>query len=120
MQDCVFCRIVRNQAPAKVVREWDDCLAFVPLNPVTPDHILVIPKVHVADFVSDPEVTAAVMRRAAELAADKGLVSSNLIASAGAAATQTVFHLHVHIVPRSGGDGLALPWTRREDDPATS
>jgi histidine triad (HIT) family protein len=105
--ECVFCRIVRGEFPAEVVREWDDCLAFVPLNPVTPGHVLVIPKRHAADFAEDPELTAAVMRRAAELASPP----CNLITSAGAEATQTVFHLHVHVIPRRGGDGLALPWT---------
>ncbi|HEY3477867.1 MAG TPA: HIT domain-containing protein, partial [Streptomyces sp.] len=75
---------------------------------------LVVPRVHVADAGVDPDVTAAVMRRAAELA---GVVeSANIITSVGAAATQTVFHLHVHVVPRRVGDGLALPWTNQNGD----
>jgi histidine triad (HIT) family protein len=72
-------------------------------------HLLVLPRVHVADAGCDPEVTAAVMRRAAALMA--GLPAANLITSKGAEATQTVYHLHVHLVPRVAGDGLPLPWT---------
>ncbi|MEU3792212.1 HIT domain-containing protein [Streptomyces fructofermentans] len=105
---CVFCDIIAGRAPAEVVHEWDDVLAIVPLNPVTEGHLLVIPKVHVVDFGHDPRISAATMRRAAELAAEQWC---NVITSRGRVATQTVFHLHVHIVPRREGDGLALPWT---------
>ena len=105
---CVFCAILSGQAPADIVWAWPDAIAIRPLNPVVDGHILVIPTVHVQDFTTDPEVTAAVMRRAAGLA---GAGPANLITSAGAEATQTVFHLHVHIVPRARADGLALPWT---------
>ncbi|WP_189554262.1 HIT family protein [Streptomyces lavendofoliae] len=105
---CVFCEIVAGRAPATVVREWDDALALVPLGPVVDGHTLVIPKQHVADFGEDPEVSAAAMRRAAELAA--GDRPMNVITSRGRAATQSVFHLHLHLVPRAENDGLALPW----------
>lgn len=107
MTDCVFCRIVNGQAPSTQVREWPDAVAIVPHRPVVDGHVLVIPKRHVADFTEDPDVTAAVMRRASGI----GEYPMNLITSAGSAATQTVFHLHVHLVPRRDGDGLALPWT---------
>jgi histidine triad (HIT) family protein len=90
------------------VQEWCDAFAIVPLNPVTDGHTLVIPKTHVDDFTGDPAVSAATMRRAAELAASVG--PCNLITSRGREATQSVFHLHLHIVPRADNDGLALPW----------
>lgn len=115
--DCVFCAIVAGKSPARFVRRWDDAIAIEPLNPVVKGHVLVIPRAHVPDAATDPEVTAAVFRRVAELAAemddelDGGLDSFNLITSAGPAATQTVFHFHAHIVPRRLGDGLVLPWT---------
>lgn len=111
MTGCVFCAIVAGQAPATVVAEWPDALAIVPHRPVVPGHVLVIPRTHVRDFADDPEVTAATMRRAAELARGP----ANLITSAGEEATQTVFHLHVHIVPRADGDGLPLPWTPQQE-----
>jgi histidine triad (HIT) family protein len=107
---CPFCAIVAA-APARIVHEWPDTLAFEPLNPVTPGHVLVIPKAHVADFRTDPTVSATVMARAARLAAVTIGHDVNLITSAGADATQTVRHLHIHLVPRRAGDGLALPWT---------
>lgn len=115
---CVFCEIVGGTAPAEVVREWDDALCIVPLNPVTPGHVLVLPKRHVASFFTSPDVSAATMRRAAEML--HGVErhheprDHNVITSAGEAATQTVMHLHVHIVPRSHGDGLPLPWTPQQ------
>jgi histidine triad (HIT) family protein len=106
---CPFCAIVAGQAPAEVVHEWRSEIAIVPLNPVTKGHVIVLPKQHVRDALADPEVTARVMKSAAELAHRP----ANIITSAGGAATQTVWHLHVHIVPRRSGDGLMLPWTDR-------
>lgn len=107
--DCPFCAIAAGTAPATVVHRWHDAMAFIPLHPVVEGHVLVIPDRHVADFATDPEVSAATMRRAAELMrwTDRPM---NLITSRGREATQSVFHLHLHLVPRAEGDGLALPW----------
>lgn len=109
---CVFCAIVAGTAEATVVRQWTDAVAIRPLNPVTPGHVLVIPNVHVDDVGDDPAVSARAMACAAELAAE--LPAANVITSKGSAATQTVFHLHVHVVPRAAGDGLPLPWTPQQ------
>lgn len=89
-----------------------DAHAFViePLEPVVPGHVLVIPRVHVEDFTEDFAVSMAVMKTAA-MYAWSHLGDCNLITSRGSAATQTVRHLHVHLVPRFAGDGLRLPWT---------
>ncbi|NGO78235.1 HIT domain-containing protein [Streptomyces sp. YC504] len=108
-EPCPFCEIVAGRAFAQMVAEWDDVVAFRPLNAVTREHTLVVPRTHVRDFASDPEVSAATMRRAAELMRGTSR-HLNLITSRGAAATQSVFHLHLHLVPRTEGDGLALPW----------
>jgi histidine triad (HIT) family protein len=105
--DCIFCRIVQGVEPANVVVRWSDAIAIVPRNPVTRGHVLVIPKQHVQDYLDDPAVSAMVTARAAEIAPHP----SNLITSAGALASQTVYHLHAHVVPRREGDGLPLPWT---------
>lgn len=110
MRDCVFCKIIRHEAPARWVAILTNSSAIHPLNPVTPGHILVVPNQHAADFAENPEVTASVMRDAASLAQRLG-GDCNLITSKGPSATQTVFHLHVHLVPRRPGDGLTLPWT---------
>ncbi|MDH6709877.1 histidine triad (HIT) family protein [Kitasatospora sp. MAA19] len=110
MQSCVFCAIAAGQAAADIVRRWPDAVAIRPRSGgVHPGHLLVIPRQHVADAGTDPDVTAAVMHRAAELMAEHP--AANLITSKGSAATQTVSHLHVHVVPREAGDDLPLPWT---------
>ncbi|MEU6503899.1 HIT domain-containing protein [Streptomyces californicus] len=109
MKTCIFCAIAVGEAPAAIVREWNDALAVRPRSGgVNPGHVFVLPRVHVEDAGTDPEVTAAVMRRAAELMAEHP--AANLITSKGAAATQSVYHLHVHVVPQID-DGLPLPWT---------
>lgn len=114
MSDCVFCRIVAGQAPATIVREWDDAIAIRPRSGgCTDGHVFVLPRVHVEDAGVDVEVTKAVMGRAAELMAE--LPAANLITSKGVEATQSVFHLHVHIVPRRDGDSLPLPWTPQHE-----
>jgi histidine triad (HIT) family protein len=107
---CPFCEINAGRAPATFVHEWSDAIAIVPLNPVVEGHTLVIPKTHVADFADDPDVTGATARRAAHLCRTLDLVHANLITSRGVYATQSVYHLHLHLVPRTENDGLALPW----------
>lgn len=106
---CVFCQINTGQAPATFLYEWSDAIAITPLNPVVMGHVLIIPKTHVTDFAENPAVSATTMKRAAELMQQvDGPV--NLITSRGREATQSVFHLHLHLVPRAKNDGLALPW----------
>lgn len=109
MEPCPFCEIVAGRAPATYVHEWSDVIAIVPLDPVVDGHTLVIPKQHVRDFASDPAVSADAMLHAAQLMrwTDRPM---NLITSKGREATQSVFHLHLHLVPRAENDGLALPW----------
>lgn len=106
---CTFCGIAVGREPATVLAQWDDAIAIRPRRPVAPGHILVIPRQHVTDVGVDPAVSAATMAHAAELAAN--LPSANIITSKGALATQSVYHLHLHVVPRHEGDGLPLPWT---------
>lgn len=113
MRDCVFCKIVAREEPAEVVERWGAGVAIAPLAPVVDGHLLVIPNDHVADFTTDSEVAELAMYYASGLARALG-GEWNLITSAGPAATQTVFHLHVHLIPRRPGDGLVLPWTDQE------
>jgi histidine triad (HIT) family protein len=108
---CVFCDIVAGREPAKLVRSWTDALAIIPLDPVVEGHVIVIPRVHVTTALDNPEVSAVVMRRATEIAPNP----CNLIVNVGREATQSVFHLHLHIVPRAKNDGLALPWYSGKD-----
>lgn len=117
--DCPFCPIIKGEAPAKVLADGISSIAIEPLNPVAPGHFIVIPRTHVADAYEDPGVTATTMFDASMWAKmfswrDSRYESVNLITSVGAAATQSVFHLHIHVVPRKDNDGLALPWYSRK------
>lgn len=108
---CPFCEIVAGRAPATILEDWTGAIAIRPRHPVTPGHVLIIPKVHVPDFTTSPQVSAMIMAYAAPFVLEWGFGDCNLITSRGVAATQSVFHLHVHVVPRADGDGLHLPWT---------
>lgn len=114
MSDCVFCDIVAGRAPAKVVEEWNDMIAFVPLNPVTEGHVLIVPRTHVDNAVEVPWITGNAFMRAAQLAIQESAGDFNLITSCGIEATQTIKHLHVHLVPRRDGDDVKLPWSGQE------
>jgi len=87
-----------------------DIAIIDPLNPVTPGHKIVIPRKHVSDAGANPEVSAFTMQVASAYAA-KLECDYNIITSSGRNATQSVFHLHIHVIPRREGDGLHLPWT---------
>lgn len=122
-QDCIFCKILAGELPATIVDQDERTVAFMDINPATPGHALVIPRIHTPDLLSiDPDELAAVMESAQRLAlrAKKGLKADgiNVINSCGAAAWQTVFHFHVHVIPRYDGDPLKLPWTPTPGDPA--
>ena len=112
---CVFCEIIDGQSPADVVLDAPDVLGIVPLNPVTPGHVIFLPKVHVSDAADDPEVTGYTMKAASLYGKNEQSIDSmNLITSVGENATQSVYHLHIHVVPRRMGDLLPLPWTPTE------
>lgn len=114
--DCVFCQIIWGTSPGKIIREWADAIALTPLTPVIHGHVLIIPKHHVAHAATDESITARTMGRAAEYATQYD--SFNIITSAGRAATQSIDHLHIHVVPRTPDDQLMTPWgTIYGDDP---
>lgn len=117
MSSCIFCAIAAGEAPARVVHDDERTLAFMDLFPLTRGHALVIPKAHCDSLLdADPEDAAAVMRTSQVVAQaamrayePDGL---NLLQTNGAAAMQTVFHLHVHVLPRYVGDGFHVEFTR--------
>jgi histidine triad (HIT) family protein len=122
-QDCIFCKIVAGELPATVVDQDERTLAFMDINPATRGHALVVPRTHAADLLSiDPQELAAVMGAAQRLAirAKQSLKADgiNVINSCGAAAWQTVFHFHMHVIPRYERDPLRLPWLPTPGDPA--
>ncbi len=114
---CVFCDIIARRAPAHIVYEDEATVAFMDIMPIHEGHTLVVPKTHAADaFEIDPEEAAAAMRTAVKVAravkAAFGCDGVNIFQSNGPAAGQTVFHFHIHVLPRWAGDrSIAL---RRE------
>jgi histidine triad (HIT) family protein len=115
---CIFCAIARGDAPARVIHEDERTLAFMDLFPLTRGHALVIPKAHCENlFDATPEdvvaVTLAAQRVARAAMAAFGADGLNLLQTNGAAAMQTVFHLHVHVLPRYVGDSFKVSFDRR-------
>ncbi|WBL18494.1 HIT family protein [Citricoccus sp. NR2] len=112
--NCIFCEILYGTEPHQTVWNGISTLGIVPLSPVTEGHVIFMPRKHVRDAAEDPSVTAEVMHDASTYIAharSQGILGdANIITSIGPAATQSVFHLHVHVVPRQENDGLALPW----------
>jgi histidine triad (HIT) family protein len=112
---CVFCAIVAGKHPAPVVYEDSATVAFLDITAVTPGHSLIVPKTHASDLWEiTPEDWAAVAwaahRVAQHLRAKLNPDGITLFQANGAAGWQDVFHLHVHVVPRTEGDNLHRPW----------
>lgn len=113
--DCAFCRIAAGTGTATIVRRWEDCLVISPLRPATLGHVMLIPVVHAPTIWELPvavaeRMAARTIETADVLRRETGLLGLNVIQSNGAAATQTVPHLHVHLVPRYQDDGMGTIW----------
>jgi histidine triad (HIT) family protein len=109
--DCLFCRLVRGEIPATIVRETDDTVAFRDIAPKAPVHVLVVPRTHhanVADLVAaDPALASALLSEAAEVARGEGIGDGwRLAFNTGAAVGQTVFHVHAHVLGGGRIEGL--------------
>lgn len=120
--ECLFCKIVAAEIPATIVAQDERTIAFMDINPATRGHALVIPRAHARDLhevdVKDLEaVSVAAQRVAARARENLGADGVNLVNSCGAAAWQTVFHFHMHVIPRYEGDPLKLPWVPAPGDP---
>ena len=113
--DCLFCKIVAGDLPATIVAEDERTVAFMDINPATRGHTLVVPRNHAHDLTQiDPDDLAAVAHTAQRIAQTMeerlGAHGINLLNSCGAPAWQTVFHFHLHVIPRYNDDPLRLPW----------
>jgi histidine triad (HIT) family protein len=113
--DCLFCRIVAGELPAEIVDEDERTVAFMDINPATAGHALVVPRAHAEDLYELPaeDVTAtalAAQRLALRMRGALDADGVNLLNSCRPAAWQTVFHYHVHVIPRYEDDPLRLPW----------
>jgi histidine triad (HIT) family protein len=119
--DCIFCAIAKGEAPATIVASDERTVAFMDIMPATRGHLLVIPRAHYQDVLSvdpgDLAATATMAKAMAQRVKDKlDADGVNLLNSCGRAAWQTVFHFHIHVIPRYVDDPLALPWTPRDGD----
>jgi histidine triad (HIT) family protein len=121
-EDCLFCGIIAGEVPAEIVDSDEDTVAFMDINPATRGHALVVPREHSRDLmdVSDSDLQSTMLaarrlaRRMDETLRPDGF---NLLNSCRSAAWQTVFHFHVHVVPRYDDDPLELPWKPQPGDP---
>lgn len=112
MSDCLFCRIIHREIPAKIAYEDDQVLAFHDVHPQAPTHVLVIPKKHVESLdaltEADAGLAAALLAGVQRVARDTGIASTGYrtVANTGAHGGQSVFHLHLHVL---GGRPLSWP-----------
>jgi histidine triad (HIT) family protein len=113
--DCIFCKIVAGEIPSTRVHEDERTIAFMDINPGTRGHLLVIPREHATDLLEislqDLDACAHTAKLLTERVKERlGADGVNLLNSCGQAAWQTVFHFHLHVIPRYAGDPLRLPW----------
>jgi histidine triad (HIT) family protein len=117
--DCIFCRIVAGAVPSTTIAQTERAIAFMDINPVTHGHALVVPREHSTDLLdTNAEDLAACVHLAQEIATrarDRlGSDGVNLLNCSGVEAWQSVFHFHLHVIPRfkdqPGKDAIGLPW----------
>jgi len=113
--DCLFCKIIAGEIPAQIIDQNERTVTFMDINPATRGHALVVPRSHATNLLEvDPDDLAATVLAAQRLAKRVterlGADGVNLLNSCGSAAWQTVFHLHIHVIPRYSDDPLRLPW----------
>jgi histidine triad (HIT) family protein len=110
MSGCLFCAIVEGTVPARIVRQDGSTVAFEDIAPQAPLHVLVVPRRHVASVsdleAADGNIVAALFLAAREVARDRGVADYRLVVNNGAAAGQSVFHLHLHVL---GGRPMGWP-----------
>jgi histidine triad (HIT) family protein len=120
--DCIFCKIIAGELPGQIIDEDERTVAFLDISPATRGHALVVPRKHSRNLLEiereDLEATIVAVQRLARRVHERlGPDGVNLLNSCGRAAWQTVFHFHVHVIPRYEGDPLRLPWVPAEGDP---
>lgn len=118
MDDCIFCKIIKGEIPSYTVYEDDVVKAFLDISQVTPGHTLMVPKKHVQDiFAYDDELAQAVFARLPKVAraikaSNPNIKGMNILNNNGKVAYQSVFHSHIHLIPRYGSDdGFAMKFT---------
>ncbi|MFN3365702.1 MAG: HIT family protein [Exiguobacterium mexicanum] len=123
--NCIFCKIVQNEIPSYQVYEDDAVVAFLDISQVTKGHTLVIPKHHARNIYELPadvarDVFQAVPSIANAIQRETGAIGMNILSNAEAIAGQTVYHFHMHLLPRYGEtDGFDAKWETHQDDYST-
>ncbi len=117
-EECIFCKIIAGELPGEIVDSDERTVAFMDINPATPGHALVVPRVHSTDLMEiadeDLEATMLAARRLARRMEDALRPDGfNILNACRPAAWQTVFHFHLHVIPRYENDPLKLPWIPR-------
>jgi len=120
MNDCIFCQIIKGEAPSWKVYETEHAYAFLDIHPATRYHTLVIPKKHYTNMLDiseeDLREVMVVVKKVTTLYQEKlGLKNIQYITNAGAEAQHDVFHFHMHIVPRKIGDGQDVRCTTHQE-----
>ena len=117
MDDCIFCKIIRNEIPSTTIYEDDDIKAFFDISQVTPGHTLVVPKKHVKDiFAYDEDLAERVFKKVPMIAraikeSNPDIIGMNICQNNGEIAYQSVMHSHIHLVPRySKDDDFSMHW----------
>ena len=120
-EDCIFCKIIAGEVPGQIIDQDERTVAFMDISPATRGHTLVVPRRHARDLleIEAGDLAATIQgaqrvaRRISERLRPDGV---NLLNSCGRAAWQTVFHFHIHVIPRYADDPLRLPWTPAPGD----
>ena len=115
MSDCIFCKIAAGEIPAATIYEDEDFRVILDLGPATKGHALILPKAHYADLTDLPEALAAkafvlVKKIVTGMKGALPCDGYNVVQNNGAAAGQTVFHFHIHLIPRYADDGAHILW----------
>lgn len=121
-KDCIFCKIANGEIPSSTVYEDEDFRVILDLGPAAKGHALILPKEHFKDVCElDPTVAAKVLPLGAKIGAamkkSLGCAGFNLVQNNGEAAGQTVFHFHVHVIPRYEGGPSMVTWTPGSEKP---
>ena len=115
MSDCIFCKIIAGEIPSSTVYEDDDVKAILDVNPAAKGHVIVLPKNHAENVfsIADEDLSKAICvakKIAAALKKTYNCDGVNILQNNGEAAGQSVFHLHIHVIPRFVGDTVSVGW----------
>ncbi len=115
MESCIFCKIANKEIPSKVIYEDEKCLVFLDISPATKGHVLIIPKNHYADLfeIEESELfyLMGIAQKISQRLKDRlGFEGLNVVQNNGSIAGQTVFHYHIHLIPRYKHDQQKINW----------